>query len=152
MRTIQRRIVAGVIISKDNKILMGKKDPTKGGVWTDCWHIPGGGKDKDETDLQALTREVKEESGIDIATANIKLIPYNFKGAAEKTIKPSGERVLCEMDFTTYEVRVNKNAIDIQLNFGDDLIEPTWFNFSEIKNLKLIPGAAELYKQAGYTT
>jgi mutator protein MutT len=150
MKIIKRKIVAAIIISKDNKVLMGKKDPVKGGVWADCWHIPGGGVDEGETPEQALVREVAEEAGIDISGHQIKLLPYVFWGATEKTIKPNNIKVWCEMEFTTYEVRLQKNAADIQLHFGDDLIEPTWFNFSELKKLKLIPGAEELYHRAGY--
>jgi 8-oxo-dGTP pyrophosphatase MutT (NUDIX family) len=28
---------------------MGQKDPNKGGVYSDYWHIPGGGVDNGET-------------------------------------------------------------------------------------------------------
>lgn len=44
LREITREIVSGLIFSADGKLLMGKKDPTKGGVYSDCWHIPGGGE------------------------------------------------------------------------------------------------------------
>jgi len=44
MRTINRDIVSAVILSKDFKILLGKKDPSKGGVYASSWHIPGGVK------------------------------------------------------------------------------------------------------------
>jgi hypothetical protein len=42
MREIERTIVSALIFSQDGKLLMGKKDPAKGGVYPDCWHIPGG--------------------------------------------------------------------------------------------------------------
>lgn len=43
------------------------KDVNKGGVYTDCWHIPGGGIEEGEDKNSALMREVKEETGIDIS-------------------------------------------------------------------------------------
>lgn len=52
MREIERDIVGGVIISKDNKMLMGKG--RNGSVYKDCWLIPGGGVDEGETKLQTL--------------------------------------------------------------------------------------------------
>lgn len=64
MRKIKREIVSALLFSKDNKLLMGKKDPTKGGVYPDCWHLPGGGVDDGESLVDALKREVIEEVGM----------------------------------------------------------------------------------------
>jgi len=38
----------------------------------DTWYIPGGKRDGDETDQQALIREVKEELAVDIIPGTIK--------------------------------------------------------------------------------
>lgn len=37
----------------------------------DVWYIPGGKRDADETDAQALVREVKEELGVDVDPASM---------------------------------------------------------------------------------
>lgn len=54
------------IIIRDRKILLAKRaiDPKKG-----FWDIPGGFINEGETPEEALTREVKEELGVDIITA-----------------------------------------------------------------------------------
>jgi len=44
MRQQDRTIVSAVLISRDKKILLGKV--REGGVYPDCWHIPGGGIDE----------------------------------------------------------------------------------------------------------
>jgi 8-oxo-dGTP pyrophosphatase MutT (NUDIX family) len=150
MREIERKIASAIIFSKDHKILMGKKDPAKGGVFSDCWHIPGGGIDEGETLEQALKREVLEETGIDISLYKAKLIPIANSGIAEKTLK-TGEKVLCHMEFNVFEVNINdKNAEDIILNPTDDLVEMRWFGSEELENVKQIPGGKEFFIKAGY--
>jgi len=57
MKTIRRIIVSALIFSKDNKILMGKKNLNGGGVYVDCWHLPGGGINENEDKIEALIRE-----------------------------------------------------------------------------------------------
>jgi 8-oxo-dGTP pyrophosphatase MutT (NUDIX family) len=150
MREINRTIVSAIILSKDRKILMGKKDPAKGGVWPNMWHIPGGGVDKGETLEQALTREVKEEVGLDISDTKITPLNHNFTGTTEKTIKDTGERVLCHMLFNHFEVQLNKNANKIELHLSDDLVESHWFTLEELPNVKQIPGSKEWFEEMGY--
>lgn len=149
MRQIERTIVSALIFSKDGKLLMGKKDPSKGGVYPDCWHIPGGGIDEGETLEQALQREIKEEVGIDISPYNPILIPGKGGGIAEKTL-PSGEKVLCKMEFNRYRVDIkDKLADEINVDLNDDLIEIRWFSSDELPTVKQIPGGKEFFQKLG---
>ncbi|MFA5871729.1 MAG: NUDIX hydrolase [Parcubacteria group bacterium] len=149
MREIQRTIVSALIFSKDGKLLMGKKDPGKGGVYPDCWHIPGGGTDEGETLEQALRREIKEEVGIDISFYKAILIPEKGSGIAEKTLA-SGENVLCKMEFNIFRVDIkDKLASEIEVNLNDDLVEFHWFNLEELPNVKQIPGGKEFMQRIG---
>lgn len=150
MREIQRTIVSAIILSKDRKILMGRKDPAKGGVWPDVWHIPGGGVDEGETLEQALAREVKEEVGLDISTAKVKHLNHNFTGVTEKTLKDTGEKVLCNMSFNHFEVQLDKNADEANLHLSDDLVETHWFALEELPSVKQIPGSKEWFEEMGY--
>ncbi|MDO8610227.1 MAG: NUDIX domain-containing protein [bacterium] len=52
---------------KDRKLLVTL---SKG---KDVWYIPGGKRDGEETDIQALVREVKEELTVDIILETVKL-------------------------------------------------------------------------------
>lgn len=103
MRKINRRITSAVILSKDNKILLGWQDPSAKGVYPNCWHIPGGGAEKDETLLQALAREILEEVGVDIQPYSIELLNDKETGVANKQLKDTGEVVECHMHFYDYE-------------------------------------------------
>lgn len=150
MREIQRTIVSALIFSEDGKLLMGKKDPTKGGVYPDVWHIPGGGVDEGETFLQTLTREVSEEVGIDISDCRVVYLDIVRGGSAEKTLKETGERVLCNMEFNYFEVYVPKKANEVELALTDDLVEVAWFTREELPTVKQIPGGKEFFIEMGY--
>ncbi len=149
LREISRIIVSAVILSKDKKVLMGRKDPSRGGVYPDCWHIPGGGVDEGETLEQALEREIAEETGIDVAPYKPKLLPYKDTGVSEKTLKDTGEKVICNMEFNRFKVEIDKNADEIKLKLSDDLIETRWFTMEELPGVKQVPGGREFFQKIG---
>ncbi|MFA6190003.1 MAG: NUDIX hydrolase [Candidatus Staskawiczbacteria bacterium] len=149
MKIINRKIVSALIFSKDGKIFQGKKHPDKGGVYADYWHIPGGGVDDNETNEEALIREIKEETDIDISNYKIELIDDKGSGESEKII--DGEKVLCKMQFNVFKVIISdKNAEDIKIDLNDDLVEYAWHDMGELKNYKLTPPSVELFERLGY--
>lgn len=147
LRVIQREIVSGLIFSEDGMLLMGKKDPSKGGVYSDCWHIPGGGVDADEDNLSALKREVLEETNLDITSAKVYLADDQGKGATEKTLKEADEKVWVEMNFNVYSVELADKAVDVKLNPSDDLVELRWFSPAELRKVKLTPPSEQLFSR-----
>ena len=151
MRKITRDIVSALIFSKDGKLFQGKKDLNLGGVYSDCWHIPGGGIDEGEDKAKALIREIKEEVGIDIYPYEISLVDDQGFGESEKTLKDSGEKVLCKMIFNVYQVVIDdKNSDKIKITLDDDLVEYQWTDLSKLSAIKLTPPSAELFKRLGY--
>lgn len=130
---------------------MGRKNSRKGGVYLDCWHIPGGGINEREDLTTALIREIKEEVGIDISNYEIDLIDDTGKGESEKVLKETGEKVICQMQFNVYQVRINdKKAEEITLKLEDDLEECEWFKINQLDQIKLTPPSVELFKKLGY--
>jgi len=151
MRTINREIVSALIFSKDSKLFQGMKAEGKGGVYSDCWHVPGGGVDEGEEKITALIREIKEETGIDISSYKMELADSVGRGESEKILKDTGEKVLCKMNFNVYKVVINdKNADEIKVELNDDLVRYQWFNLFDLKNIKLTPPSIELFKRLGY--
>lgn len=148
MREIDRDIVAGVVISKDKKILMGKG--RDGSVYKDCWLIPGGGVDEGETKLQTLSREIKEEAALDISAYVPELVEDAATGESEKTLRDTGERVLVHMHFFTYRIDVAELAQDIKVQAGDDLVELEWVSIEKLADYKLSPPSENLFRKLGY--
>lgn len=150
MRTIHRDITSALIFSKDGKLLMGIKDPKDGGVYADCWHIPGGGVDEGETQEQALRREMLEEVGIDVADCKVTLVDDQGSGETEKTLKDTGEQVMCRMKFYVYRVDVGNNADEIETKLSDDLVRLEWVDLDKLGGYKLTPPSVTLFKRLGY--
>lgn len=152
MRTIHRDIVAALIFSKDGKLFQGMKDPRGGGVYSNCWHIPGGGIDDAEDQIEALIREIREETGINVSPESLELIDDKGTGESEKILKATGEKVLCQMKFNVYKTTLDQNAEEVLVSLDDDLIKYQWSDLSELKNLKLTPPSVELFTRLGYLT
>ena len=149
MRQIYRDCVSGLITSKDDRILLGMKDPHGGGVYADCWHLPGGGVDEGESHLAALAREMREEVGLNITQADVMLADDKGRGSAQKTLKSTNEIVMCHMKFFVYRVSFPLPASQIQARAGDDLQKIIWARRSEIDGLKLAPPSISLFKRLG---
>lgn len=71
MGELNVRVGSGVIIlNQNNEVLLGhrckKKADTGGIVGRDTWSLPGGKQEFDETILECIIREAKEECGLDI--------------------------------------------------------------------------------------
>ncbi len=129
---------------------MGKKHPHKGGVYTNYWHIPGGGVNNGEDYLDALVREIREETGLSVPKKSMKLIDNTGKGKSEKTLKDTNETVMCEMSFWVYEIQLDSQANETHIQLNDDLVEFAWVKLCELKNYKLTPPSVKLFKKLCY--
>jgi len=150
MRTMHRDIVSALIFSKDNKLFLGFKDSKAGGVFPDSWHIPGGGIEKGENNVEALIREIREETGIDIAQTKIALVNDQGTGTAEKTLRDTGERVVVKMTFFVYKVTLDQNSTDVNVQINDEFSEFQWVAPAALPSLKLPPPSIALFTKLGY--
>lgn len=148
MKQKNRTIVSAVLVSKDKKILLGKV--REGGVYPDCWHIPGGGVDENEDKETALVREIREEVGLNIKNNSMELLSDSDTGEAIKTDKHSGEEWLVKMSFNVYQVSLEDYADDIQISLNDDLREYQWVSIQDLKNYKHTPPSKKLFRGLGW--
>lgn len=152
MRTMNRDIVSAVIFSKDNKVLLGMKDP-KDLIYVSQWGIPGGGVEEGETKMEALAREVKEETSIEIAGYPVELLDDTNTGSSEKRLKETGEVVYVKMNFFTYKVVLtDQNAHEVFVELNDDLVKSQWIDLDKVKYEKLNTPTMWLFKKLKYIT
>jgi 8-oxo-dGTP pyrophosphatase MutT (NUDIX family) len=151
LREIDRIIASALIFSSDGYLLMGRKNPYKGGVYPNAWHIPGGGIEDGESLEQSAAREIYEEVGLQISPEQLTKIPIEGGGSTTKTLE-SGERVWFKMQFNRFEARLDKTAEELahEVRPGDDLVELRWFAQNELADVEQIPGGKEFFIQAGY--
>lgn len=61
-------VAVGVLVTPEGKVLLG--DRPKGKPWAGWWELPGGKLEPGESVIDALTRELSEELGIQVGEAN----------------------------------------------------------------------------------
>lgn len=148
MRDLHRDIVGAIVRDPSGRILLGRKNSTKGGVYPDCWHAPGGGVEVGEDHRTALNRELLEEINLDARFLPCSLLDDSGSGISEKRL-PSGEVVLAKMRFYMYQVDVPLEALS-QISPKEEFIELRWFATSELGSIKLTPPGIELFRRLGY--
>lgn len=85
----QVRVGLGVIVMKDNKVLVGRR---KGSHGAGCWAFPGGHQDFGETWEECAQRELEEETGIKIKLKHINGREYAF---VTNNIMPNWDKHYC---------------------------------------------------------
>jgi 8-oxo-dGTP pyrophosphatase MutT (NUDIX family) len=150
MRTITRDIVAALIFSSDDKLLLGMTEVARGGAYSGYWVIPCGGIEEDETKLEALQREILEETTINIKPYEIELVDDTAKGESEKTLKNTGERALVKMNFFDYEIHIPKLSSEVGAKPTEELVRLEWVALKDLSHTKLSPPTTKLLKKLGH--
>lgn len=149
MRVLHQRIISGVLVSKDGKILMGQNVPLPSEIYPDSWHIPGGVRDEEETDEQTLLRETLEETGLNISkNEGVEPVVERDKREVVRSLK-SGEKVLCKIEFYTYKVLLPEIASEYPVSESAELQNLTWFAPEELQHLSHNPPSKKLFKKMG---
>ncbi len=116
----------GVIVLKDNKILLGLRNEDKEKASSDLegqgtWTMPGGKFDFDENLLEAGIRETKEETDLDIKKIEVFCVQDDYA--------PNVHYVTVGLIATEYEGEVKTME-------PDEIIKWEWFDFKNLpKNI-----------------
>ena len=112
-----RTVVKIVLVNKENKILLNLRDrdhPENPHQWA----FLGGGVDENETEEQALLREIKEEIGYELK---------EYKKIKELFLEKFGKRVF-------YFGEINKKIDELVLREGEEI---KYFTYEEAKKIKI---------------
>jgi 8-oxo-dGTP diphosphatase len=72
----QITIVVGLVTTEDGKVLLGKRHQPQTPEIHGKWEFPGGGIDYGESQEEALVRELREETGLEVEIK--RLLPKVF--------------------------------------------------------------------------
>lgn len=132
---MKSRVIVVGLIEKNGAILLGKK-PENIGPYPNTWHFPGGGVNLDEESLtEALKREMKEETGIEIQ--NIEQLEFDEDNEPDK----HGEMT----NYLFLDFRAK--WLSGEITPGDDMKQLKWVKKEELKNLNLNKPTQTLLKK-----
>ncbi len=121
--------VGAVVVDHDRLLLVRRgRGPAQG-----TWAVPGGRVEPGETLAEAVTRELREETGLEGVCGPLL-------GWAEQ-IEPDHHYVI--LDFEVTLVGGDQPVA------GDDAAEATWVDLTDVAELDLAEGVAELLHDNG---
>lgn len=142
--------MGALLLDSNERVLLGRKDAKDGGVYSECWHAPGGGIEEGEARLQALQRELQEEIGILVEASFCELLDETGTGSANKRLA-SGEVVRVQMRFSMYVIHVT-DELKLQVTPRSEFQELRWFERAELAAIPLTPPGTALFRKLGWLT
>ncbi|HEU5031329.1 MAG TPA: NUDIX domain-containing protein [Spirillospora sp.] len=124
------RCVGGIVRDGSGRLLLVRRGrPPGAGLWS----VPGGRVEPGEDDAAAVVRELKEETGLDVAAGAL----------AGSVDRPGPGGVVYEIH--DYEARVVGGV----LRAGDDAADARWVTAAELRGLPLTDGLVEALESWG---
>jgi 8-oxo-dGTP pyrophosphatase MutT (NUDIX family) len=136
------------MFSKDGYLLLGKSK--NGGVYQGMWIVPGGGIEEGETEIEALIRETREETGIDVSGWKLDRMDLSMSGESEKLIKPDNERVRVVMNFINFVTTAPDSHEEMSIECDDDFVDAEWHAPTSLSTLALTPPIRKSLLHLGY--
>ena len=121
---------AGAVVVDDDRLLLVRRAR---GWATGRWAVPGGKVEHGETMAEAVTRELREETGLEGVCGQLL-------GWAE-IVEPDAHFVILD-----FEVTLLTDADPVA---GDDAAEVRWVDVTDVAELPLADGLAEVLHDAG---
>ncbi len=115
--------VAGLLTDGNDKLLLVlRRNPPAAGTWS----LPGGKQEPGETLEEALRREIREETGLEIGTPELVT-------TQDMIVRDAEQRVQYHYVISYYRAQVTGG----NLAPGDDVADVRWFTLSQMLTLDL---------------
>jgi 8-oxo-dGTP diphosphatase len=124
------KVVAVIIYNDENQFLMARKKAGKN--LAGFWEFPGGKVEKEEDELVAIKREIKEELNLEL-----KDIIFSFEYQYQEKDQL--------IEFKFYRAKIDCGKMVLK-----DHDEIVWMNGSETNHYKIAPGDLEAIKRLGF--
>ena len=115
------KVGIGVLIIDNNKVLLGHRvsnyKDTGGIKEEDCWSLPGGKQEYEETIFECAAREVKEETNLDIDD----LFVFNC-----------ADDIQVDRHFITIQVIAKKYSGEVKIMEIDKMDKWEWFDLDAL--------------------
>ncbi len=126
--------VAGILTDGGGKVLLAlRRNPPAAGTWS----LPGGRQELGETLEEALRREVREETGLEIGAPELLTVQ-------DMIVRDGEQRVQYHYVIAYYRAQVT----DGRLAPGDDVADVRWYTLSQILTLDVSRRLLRLVRQA----
>jgi ADP-ribose pyrophosphatase YjhB (NUDIX family) len=127
-------IGVGAILLKRDRVLMAQrgKEPLKG-----CWSLPGGALETGETLANAVRREVREETGLDIR-------PLGVLGIFERLMRDASGAPEYHYVLIDYMCRI----VGGTLAPGDDVCAVEWVRRRDLAGIEITEGTLAVIEKA----
>ena len=132
---MKTRICVVAIIEKDGKFLMGNKAMDIG-PYPNTWRLPGGGVEEGESFEDAVRREVKEETGLEVTNVE--------KVSIQEDDEPDKHGEMTHYTFHIFRVEASGSEKPT-----DEFPELRWIDKLKLKEVPLARPSREYFKQIG---
>jgi len=126
---------ANALIVWDNKLLLEKRRDC------DLWGLVGGGAKRKETPLQAITREIYEELGLNIQKDNIRKLGIYDE---PKRIAAYRDGSIWKMVIVAYYLELSSEP---ELRSSKESRELLFFSREELKNINIVVTHRDIVEQ-----